>query len=102
MALVTGLTIERPTVFPIGELRGGPLRIARIRQLGEDAPQVALGRLLIAGECPAFSETGEIFAAVMLAKPVESWLAERECGLEIGSRLPCQLLLLRGITLIAR
>src|SRR5215467_15024017 len=86
IALVTGQTVQRPTVFPVGKLGRCPLRIARIRKLSEDAPKIAFGRLLIAGQRPAFGEAREIFATIVLAEVVEGWLSKRQRSFEIGGR----------------
>src|SRR5712691_3547778 len=88
---MAGLAVERLRVAPICQLCRRAPGVARVGKLGEDAPEVGSGLVLVAGERPAFRQAGEILAAIVLAEPVEVRSAERERGLEIGGGAACQL-----------
>jgi hypothetical protein len=89
--LMTGLTVERALVAPIGGLCRGSFRIGRVRKFGEYPPKISFGLVLIAGERPAFREAGEIFTAIVLTEMVEGGLADRQGGFEVGGRAGCQI-----------
>src|SRR5262249_1122127 len=80
---VARLAVERAPVAPVAELRAGALRVGRIRQLGEDPPQIGFRFFALTGNRPGFGEAGEIFAAIVLPEAGEDALAQRERGLVV-------------------
>src|SRR5215467_12878626 len=99
---VAGLTVQRTPIAPVAELGGGPFRIGRVGQLGEDAAEIGLGFFALARNRPGFGEAGEIFAAVVLPEPGESGLPQRERGLVVGGGARGELARPRRIGLVAR
>src|SRR5580658_9079290 len=98
---MAGLAIEGAPVVPVGELCGRLLRVGRAGKLGKDAAQVALRLVAVARDRPAFRETGEIFAPVMLAELGEAILPQRERHLVGGGCARRQIARLRGVALAA-